>query len=710
MAIEAVEHVFSGSTTPYTSYDPTRTVLGRSIIQNTGTSDIDKWAGPWPIVVGQTRDTVTALAQGCSSIINISDTIDWFILGESTSSTSGTITTRIISLAKYDKSIRKFTWVGYITATVPFNGTAGYHNMYATAASRHLYTTGTVSVSGSTVTGNNTAWQAARFAVGARIGFGSTDPAQITTWYDISAITNDTSITILGTPGTLAGGTAFVIDELRIGMIMRNGTTTTNAGLYIIKGIHEGTFNMSGTVIPAATTTDNIRAVYWLTETANTGHIAACGVAFDTPVSNTEHYAYVIQAPTTTTAIIYKYNIRAALSLTAGNTTSAYTTKTATSQATAGAMTTTNNGKIFTMSHGPNAGQKCMFIGCTTPARVYTVPLSQVYLNNATIFSNGFLDVPPASAGSYALSITYNNVDYSSLIDRLLISGALAIRHYIAQFGTNAVPFDNWFTTCVGQLDRYNTLLDTTPIPSNYTVCTYHASGDVCYLVRDALIYAIPLFVNWDYAATINQRLITPAINTPKAMRLVRAYANADTMLGTDSLGQQTDPYRLYARTSGISDNSGAWTLLDSTGDLSSLTASTQVQLMVEFKLQWTCIPTRIHSLMVTYETATTDSHFAFNAALTDTSTSRFVWRFTQAFGTTVPALAVFLYDDANDIPLVIDYTDDAKGTFEKSTNGSSWGSWNTTDKANETTYLRYTPTSLPSGKRIRPILTLRYT
>ncbi len=58
-----------------------------------------------------------------------------------------------------------------------------------------------------------------------------------------------------------------------------------------------------------------------------------------------------------------------------------------------------------------------------------------------------------------------------------------------------------------------------------------------------------------------------------------------------------------------------------------------------------------------------------------------------------------------NDI-LVDDYTTSSTGTWEKSTNGTSWGSYNTTDKGNDTTYIRYTPASLGDNIKVRAVLT----
>ena len=54
------------------------------------------------------------------------------------------------------------------------------------------------------------------------------------------------------------------------------------------------------------------------------------------------------------------------------------------------------------------------------------------------------------------------------------------------------------------------------------------------------------------------------------------------------------------------------------------------------------------------------------------------------------------------------DKTTSPVGTWEKTTDaGSNWGSYDTSDKANELTYIRYTPTTLPDNIKIRALLTL---
>jgi hypothetical protein len=179
-------------------------------------------------------------------------------------------------------------------------------------------------------------------------------------------------------------------------------------------------------------------------------------------------------------------------------------------------------------------------------------------------------------------------------------------------------------------------------------------------------------------------------------------------MLGGGNLRLPTEGYRVYYRTSGITDDSGSWTLIDDTGDLSSATAGTAVQFMFEFRTIGTfCLPARIFSVSCVYEDDTTDSHYQPSVAFSSTTSKQFAWRFSTAFGGTVPTLRVRLYNAVTGGLLVDDTSASPTGTWEKSTNdGGAWGAYNTTDKANDTTYIRYTPLSLGDNIKVRALLT----
>jgi len=175
-------------------------------------------------------------------------------------------------------------------------------------------------------------------------------------------------------------------------------------------------------------------------------------------------------------------------------------------------------------------------------------------------------------------------------------------------------------------------------------------------------------------------------------------------------IGVSPEPFRVYYRISGISDNSGGWTLLDDTGDLSGLSPSTEMQFMYEFRtIGQNCIPARILSTTLIYNDLSTDSHYQPSVTNSSAASKIFSWRFSTAFGGTVPALRVRLYNAVTNNELLDDESvTPSEGTWEKSTDGgSNWVTYNATDKANETTYIRYTPTSIADNVRVRALLTL---
>ena len=113
-------------------------------------------------------------------------------------------------------------------------------------------------------------------------------------------------------------------------------------------------------------------------------------------------------------------------------------------------------------------------------------------------------------------------------------------------------------------------------------------------------------------------------------------------------------------------------------------------------------------SLTVLYhdDEAFTDSHYQPSMSKSDALNDRFAWRFAVAFGSTVPTLRVRLYNAVTGDLLLDDYTTNSTGTWHKATDGTTWGAYNTTDKANETTYIRYTPASLYDNIKVRAVLT----
>lgn len=697
-------------------YDATKTNLGRYVRQTTINSDDSYVSVPSNVV--RPLDSTATLISGIVEAINAGNGIHWVFAGDSSSATA----TRTISLSLYDTNTGVFSFKGYITLTYP---TATNHTMTGLAVARHLYTTGTVGATGTAVTGDgNTDWFTARYAAGARIGFGSTDPNEITRWYYISTINSDSSITLTSSvDATVDAGTPFVIDELRIYTCTTNATAT-NGGLFVTKGVTFDDFKATGTTISAATTADNVKAVYWLADASTVTNTTANGLALGTQ-SDTSQFVYVGNGETSYTQLrMYKYDGRKGLlSLSSGKSTTAYITKTQpqTAPADFNNFLSTNSLSLFTTQHGPGAGKSCIYgIASRAVYRMLETTVGAAADDpGLALIADYMLEAQPY-LDLYVNSDTLGCVNYDTENDRLVVSTRPGdSKVYVGKYDPTGT-----FSRVFGSNKNITNKLHTT----TGVVPSFNPSSSMELKVLDGMLYAgngtntgfnavfaVPL-VDIDAegtSASTQSRLITPSLSTPNCARYSKVTVNADRLLGISGGYTTAEPYLVYVRTSGIDDDSGAWTLVDETGDISDMPPSGSIQVMIEFRMFGPIVVSpRIRSLMVTYEGNTNDSHYQPSASISDHRNKSFVWRFATAFNlSTTPALKIKYFDAKQDKLLFEDTTTTmSHGTFTKSTNGgSSWVAYNTEDKANETTYIRYIPTAgvIPDNVVIRAFLSL---
>lgn len=854
------------------STDPAKVTAWYSItVRSSGTSlTISPSVGGTAIAAGTPYVVAYNAPMMYPHAITYSPTIDWVFMLENLATSAAA---RKICLYEYNKTTSVYTWKGFIVGTLLTSAAA--HTLRGFRALRYVHTTGTVEVSGTTVTGIGTKFQDERIAVGARIGFGSTDPTAISTWYVISAIGSDTGIT-LATSATSAGpGAAYVIEELRFAITSTNATVA-NGGLHLVKGVNYSDFVPTGTTIPVATTTDNIKATYWLSDAGTTGNVvtnqAACGLTVVSEESKGLHYAYVLDGFGSTFARVYRYNLRATGALSSGkmtlsiayyttgtvevsgtavtgsgttftsamvgmrigfNTTSPATVTTwytisavasgtsltlSSSAGTIGAGTSfiidsadvvstapqlvtgtlsgVNNGRCGTLNHGPGAGEASLYFVTTT--RIYRAALSKIFAGNLGWISENRPEIPAGSVSTFPATALLSSVEIADGMDRLIVlsTGATGVRHYVTQYfddagnefdyiwgiddkqqdqvsalgnayissgtvavsGTAVTGTNTFFTAAmVGYRIGFGST-DPTAIVSWFTISAYTSQtsltlsstagtigagsayvidwnsytvphfntgsrvasvwsqNGIAHVVRHGTtaalsqMYALPLSAHWTLADTTNQRVITPALYTPDCVSFYSVVVSEKARLGTGEFAINTEPYRVYYRTRGISDNTGEWTLANAIGDLRGLAGAPRIQFMFEFAtIGVFCIPARIMSVTVLYSDTggVTDSHYQPSAGLSNAATKQFVWRFATAFGGTVPTLRVRLYNAVTNDLLEDDYTVNATGTWEKSTNsGGAWGAYDTTDKGNETTYIRYTPASIGDNIKVRAVLT----
>lgn len=714
MSLRAIEQLATGTTAVYPSgYDSTKWNLGPQILQYTGAADTDKFIGPLKPAIARPVDESTSIPMSSIDSVQWSDTIDWVFGIEAVVGA-----TKRITAYSYNRNTSTYSWKGFITFSVTnaTNVQRGFRMCYYT------HTTGTVSASGTAVTGSSTQFSTQGIAVGARIGFGTTDPTQVSQWYYISAIGSDTSITLTLTAGTVDAGSAYVIEELRPVLTLTN-TTATNGGLFVGKGITWDDFTTTGTTVAAsAATTNNLKLTYWLADAGTVTNTASCGVTIDgnkqTDFTGTTHFAYVLDG--TANVKVYKYNLRASDSIVSGKMTLAGANIVATAtQAVTGTNSQTNNGIVCTASHGAGSGVKSIYFVTTT--RVYRAAVANITASNATWQSDNRTEVPPGGATVQAATSVMTFINYSAFLDKFYIctTGAAGVRNYLTNYPTTSGnEFEYIFGNSFIQLDNAAADSDSVPLPYDTRTGPIYieTSNGVAHVIRIGSsttgtmgLHALPITTHWDFTSVTDSVAITPSISTPNNTKFARLYVNHIQTQGSGAFVTPLMSHRVSYRTSGISDDSGAWTLLSDTGDLSSVTGTSAIQYKIEFQTlgNVTGIPGRIIGITTTYEDISTDSHYQPSVAQSSISTKAFAWRFSTAFGSTVPTLRVRLYNAVTGTLLDDDDSVSQAGTWEKSTDGgSNWISYDATDKGNETTYIRYTPASLGDTIKVRALLT----
>jgi hypothetical protein len=805
----AVEHHFTGLTLGFTGglpavgstagYDSTKTLLSSLLRQATGANPEDKYISPDSSAIVNIPEIFSSGSQYMPYVHKWSDNIYWIF----TASNATAAVTRTIALTEFNASTFTLTYKGFIT----LSGTtiAGNKIVRSLRAMVYKHTTGTVSTSGSstTISGSGTGFTDERIAVGARIGFGTTDPTAVNTWYEITAITDNTTITI-NSAINLSAGTSYVIEEIRVAVACTN-VTLINGGIHLIKGLNYSTFSNGGTTITEATTVDNIRASYFLTDaringaatqtftatiaspavitcnshglrngdavlftttgtlptnlTANTQFFVinaaantfqvsatlngtavnssgsqsgthtlhshaknvAATLAIDDEVSKTDHSIYLVSTYTTSVSIT-EYNMRAALTVGAmgslpniasGTSSSAYVLS-VTTQAVTGTPSQVNGGRIFTVNHGAASGIKSLYF--TTTTRIYRCPDSSLTSGSINWLEDAMVEVPPGGSITYTALGTMSQVDYSSTIDRLFITNTGGrLGTYLTQYVTAGEQFEKYIGTNLSRLK-----LTTTPSGASdglfpqATLTIWTEDGWMFAIPSTTTtgqnwLYVFPFGVDAYYESTSRQAVITPKLATTNASKLYHVYVDHMEYAGEYGLGFPVESYRLWYRTSGIDDNSGVWTELPIGSDLSNVTPSDYIQFKIAFDIMGEiCVPTRIYSLVCTYEDSNQDSHYQPSLTKSSAASKIFAWQQVSSWGSSIPNMRIRLYDASTNNEILNDtVTGSAYGNWEYSVNaGTTWAAWSSAADSIGN-YIRYTGTTFGySGVTVRALLT----
>ena len=700
----AVEQVFNGSLLQQAvgaAYDATRINRGKHTGQyNLGAGDTDKFIGPTPLNTANFGESSLGIPSSFVHPIKITDDLFW-IFGNDVATAAAT---RRVQLWTWVPSTNTYTFVGAITCTFPTTGNVTVRGLRAILEN---YTTGTVGVSGTAVTGSGTAWNTDRLSVGSRIGFGSTDPNQITTWYAISAIGSDTGITLSSSAGTVSTGTPYVIQDLMIVQATTNATAT-NGGLFVTKGLRYEDFQNPATTIPAAITVDRIKAVYWLKDAATITNDVIGGCALGDVDSRTQQYVYCTEGAATSLNI-YRYNIRAALTLTAGAAVLTGSDMVITgAQAVTGNISQANNGRVATLAHGAGNGVPSLYL--FTATRILRVPLASVTAGSTTFVADQMSEVPPGGTNTGVSTAGFTSMDVAGSLDKLVVTAAASSGTiYVTDYYTGGQQIDRRAGCVTSQTPSASRDTDS-PIFVHSVLANvpfvWVEDGWLFYLYTQSTTVNInaltvyPLAADLGFQAEVNNRIICPKITlgaTPA--KLYRALVNDMENLGDDTMGVSPDMYRIQYRTSGIDDNSGAWTDVPQTGDLSGVSPSSTIQFAFVFRTAGVImLPARILSLALIYETDDAlPSQYRWNFGDFNASNGTFAWIQAVLFGAALTTHTINIYRaDTNALVLTQASTGTTNGAFEYWT-GSAWAAGLGSDALN--TRRRFVPSgSLPGG------------
>lgn len=690
------------------AYDYSKWNVGKGLIFNNGVTDIDKYIAPDFQAIRPMEES-TAFAVTQIYAYNLSSEI-CYVFGVENLATA--VATRRVHLWELNRKTGARAWKGFITMTLL---TATAHTVRDFKIDVKNESTGTVETTGAALTGTGTQFATNKVAVGARIGFGSTDPADITTWYRISARASDTGLTLATSPGNIAPGTSYVIQEFRPIYVATNATLG-NGGIHYGKGITIEDFVPGGTTIAVAVSTDDVKAMYWIKDASTQTNTIAAGAAADfAGATPTSLDFYVMDLVSAGNYKFYKYNLRAALTVATGASVSAFVLATGNNTFT-GTGSQNANLCIATAGHGAGSGVKSLYFISTT--RFMRAAVSGITNASTSCISDAIAEIPTGGTSTFAATGGLSTIEYMPTIDAFVIGTTSATGNfsYVSQYVASGNQFQRQFGRDYKHQDQslkdsgHPTIFSNQILPMAFT----DAGGNRIFACKQGTtalnnqIFVMAFGADWEYAAASQGRLISPEIPTPNALKYYRIFANQIMHLGSTTLGKTTEAFRIYARTTDIqTDDTSGWTLVDETNDISALSGADSIQFAIEFKtIGESCLPARILGLNLSYEDNTSDSHFALSVAESSLASKQFSFWFATAFGGTVPKLYIRLYDAVTGGLLDEDDSVTKAGTWEKSTDGITYGAYNSTDRSNDTTYIRYTPASLADDIQVRAEIT----
>jgi len=398
----------------------------------------------------------------------------------------------------------------------------------------------------------------------------------------------------------------------------------------------------------------------------------------------TQQYIYAPNG-SATSLIMYRYNIRTPLtSLSAGAQTLTGSDIIVTgTQVVTGNISQSNNGRVATLQHGSGAGVPSVYLFTLT--RILRIPLANIVAASTTFIADQMTEVSPGSTNTNLSTGGFTSLDIAGSLDKLVVTGAA---------GTGTLFITDYYTGGQ-QIDRRAAVLSTQLVSSlrniNSPIFVHNIGANVPFVwVEDGWLFWVyaqvattnlnalsvyPLAADLEFQADVNNRIICPKITlgtTPSSF--YRVLTNAVQNLGNTIFGVTPDMYRIQYRTSGIDDNSGAWTDIPQDGDLSGVLPASTIQFGFQFRTAGTImLPARILSLGLVYETADSlPAQYRWNFSDFSAVTGTFAWIQYALFGTLGTHTIEIYRADTNALLLTQASTGTTNGNFQY-WDGSTW-------------------------------------
>ncbi len=215
-----------------------------------------------------------------------------------------------------------------------------------------------------------------------------------------------------------------------------------------------------------------------------------------------------------------------------------------------------------------------------------------------------------------------------------------------------------------------------------------------------------------EYVDVSNNAFITPKFNLPRAINISGLYINTLKQYGSYRFNLPPEPIVIDYRISGIDDNSGTWKKYTTINELNEYIScegalnDLSIQFRFSFKVAGnTCLVNKIYGFSLVYEDDRTDSHYSPSKAKSDLVNRIFAWRQEELWYGNIPDLKIRLYNATNSSIVFYDtVTTSASGTWQYSTDGITWLSWNASADSIGN-YIRYIADFVPAGIKLRVAL-----